>query len=204
MLGCVAVVIGSDDDKRVGRLCFVVRIGLQRDLPCSRINGEEWCVIVVIRFQAVANRNIVFYCGGIDDLTCAAIFIKRSCDATWCEDWRQFVKDSQGNGLLRKVTSLIGSDNGKGVGGLCCIDGIGCEGDLPRGAVDGEGCCIVVIVGFEAIGNREIICCWSGIDDLTCTTVVINGRCGARWCKDWRVGVRGDIEGRWCEAGGAT
>ena len=72
------------------------------------------------------------------------------------------------------AAGVISGDDGKRIGGLCFVVRIAVEGDFSRGAVDGEGGCIVVVIRFQAVGNRGVVCCFGGIDDLVCTAVFIN------------------------------
>ena len=81
--------------------------------------------------------------------------------------------------MLGTVAGVVGGDDGEVVAGLCVVDRIDQEGGLTRAAVDGEGSSFVVVIGFEAVGDRGGIGCGGGTDELIGAAVFINGRCGA-------------------------
>ena len=85
--------------------------------------------------------------------------------------------DGERHRLLRRIAGCIGRDDGEGVGGLCFVVRISEEGDFPRGAVDGKGGSVVVVVGFKAVAKGGVIGCDGCIDDLVCTAVFINRSC---------------------------
>ena len=117
---------------------------------------------------------IVQHCG-----ECASLFCNTSNGHT-SGGWFIDIVDVKSHRLLGCVAGVIGGDDGEGVGGFCFVVWIGCKGDVSCCGVNREFRSVVVVIGFQAVSNRGGIGCGSGIDDLVCAAVFINGGCCAR------------------------
>ena len=98
--------------------------------------------------------------------------------------------------MIRAVTSRIGGHHREGVGALGFVIRISSEGNDTRCGINGEGGCIVVVAGLEAVGEGAVVGSRSGVDGLSSATVFINGCCRSSRCEGWSGGIDGDGQRR--------